>query len=197
MKVKNILNKMSTSLSQFQSECKTGDIVLCSGTRWLSYIIEWFFSSPISHVGIVYRDEQDKVFILESKLDTGVVLTPIDEFFKRYTLGDYSAIYTRKLNIKRNQFFNDTFKYILKQVVNKKYDTNPNDWIKILVTNGIEEYQKTNEFFCSALVAYCFIKLGILESDLPWSIVSPNLFSSTSDKLSFKCNLEKEILVSL
>lgn len=188
---------MSTSLSQFQSECKTGDIVLCTGTRWFSCIIEWFFNSPISHVGVVYRDVQsDQVFILESKFDTGVVMTPIDEFFKRYKDGDYSAIYTRKLDIKRNQFFNDTFKYILKQVVHKKYDTSPNDWIKILV-NGIEEYQKTSQFFCSALVAYCFIKLGVLDADLPWSIISPDLFSSTSTKLNFKHALGKEVLITL
>lgn len=193
---------MTTSLVQFQQDCKTGDIVLCSGTRWLSYIIEWFFHSPISHVGVVYRDEGDNVFILESKFGfssetNGVVLTPLDEFVKRYKAGDYSAVYTRKLNVKRNQYFNDTVKYILKIVCHKKYDTNPFDWIKILTNE--QNYQHTNEFFCSALVAFCFIKLGVLDAELPWSIISPDVFSSRSTskhQLKFNKELGDDVLIT-
>ena len=185
---------MSTSQEQFQRDCKTGDIVLCSGTRWFSYIIEWFLNSPISHVGFVYRDARsNEIFILESKFETGVVLTPINEFFSRYKSGDYSAIYTRKLDINRNQHFNDTIKHILKTVRNKKYDTSPFDWIKI-VTN---EYQQTGEFVCSALVAFCFIKLGILDENIQWSTITPDLFSSKSNVLDFKQKLGNNVLIKL
>lgn len=185
---------MSTSQEQFQRDCKTGDIVLCSGTRWFSYIIEWFLNSPISHVGFVYRDARsNEIFILESKFETGVVLTPINEFFSRYKSGDYSAIYTRKLDINRNQHFNDTIKHILKTVRNKKYDTSPFDWIKI-ITN---EYQQTGEFVCSALVAFCLIKLGVLDEKMEWSTITPDLFSSKSNVLDFKQKLGSDILLQI
>ena len=206
---------MSTSQEQFQRDCKTGDIVLCSGTRWFSYIIEWFLNSPISHVGFVYRDARsNEIFILESIFNTGVVLTPINEFFSRYKSGDYSAIYTRKLDVNRNQHFNDTIKHILKTVRNKKYDfvsqnrcqeqrdISPFDWIKFLketVSNEIvtNEYQQTGEFVCSALVAFCFIKLGILDENIQWSTITPDLFSSKSNVLDFKQKLGSDILLQI
>ena len=60
------------NLDEFVGTCMTGDIILCGGTRWYSKIIEWFFNSPVSHVGLVYRDsDTSEIYMFQSKFWDG------------------------------------------------------------------------------------------------------------------------------
>ena len=54
--------------------------------------------------------------------------------------------------------------------------------------------QRTNTFFCSALIAYMYVQMDLLESSLPWSIISPRHFSAKeNEQLSFiNCSLEED-----
>lgn len=188
-------------IKQFVHECKTGDILLCSGTKWYSRIIEWWLNSPISHVGIIYRDlHTADVYLLQSELRDGaqgVRLTPIGAVLDDYKMGRYRALYIRQLKCKRNLNFHNTMKYILRVTLHTKYDDDPLDWLKIVIKHNFGNIHRTNEFICSALVAFSYIQLGFLDKDVPWSVLTPNMFSNTSNILDFKCTLSDDILVKL
>jgi hypothetical protein len=188
------------NLDEFVGTCRTGDIILCGGTRWYSKIIEWFFNSPVSHIGLVYRDSNtSEIYMFQSKFwdgAHGVRLTPINDILDEFKNGRYQSLYTRKLDEHRTCQFHTTFKYILGITMDKKYDSDPLDWIKIIIQHDFGNIHKTNEFICSALVAFAYIQLGYLTPDVPWSILTPNEFSSVCNMLKFNCKLSNDIIIN-
>ena len=62
-------------------------------------------------------------------------------------------------------------------VHNLPYDLNLFDWIKAGLNIKIGNVQK-NTYWCSALVCYIYIKLGFLENNIPWTLISPEDFNS-------------------
>ena len=59
-------------------------------------------------------------------------------------------------------------------------------------------YQRTNRFWCSALIGYIYTKCGILKSETDWSILRPSDFSIMCEHLKFEddCFLDdKEIKI--
>lgn len=185
-------------LDKFVKECKTGDIILCSGTKWYSRIIEWFFNSPVSHVGLIYRDlNTAEIYFFQSELRDGakgVRLTPINILLDDYKSGKYHALYYRQLNVTRDTNFHKIMKYILDITLKKYYDTDPLDWLRIVIRHDFGKIQRTNSFICSALVAFSYIQLGYLTYDISWSTLTPNQFSSqNSNRLQFKCTLSNDI----
>ena len=121
----------------------------------------------------------------------GVQLTKFDYIMKNYN----GKIYYRKLNcIRDNKFYNDIYN-IHSDVHNLPYDDNIIDLLKADLNLDIGNTQK-NTFWCSALVAFIYVKLNFLDSSTPWTIIKPFAFSDKSKKLSFKnCTVEKEILL--
>jgi hypothetical protein len=187
-------------LDKFVQECKTGDIILCSGTKWYSRIIEWFFNSPISHVGLIYRDVNTaQIYFFQSELRNGakgVRLTPIHILLDDYKSGRYYALYYRQLKVNRNKKFHNIVNYILNITLKKNYDTDPFDWLRIVIRHDFGKIQKTNSFICSALVAFAYIQLGYLDQYVSWSTLTPNQFSSQNNHhLQFKCTLTTDILL--
>lgn len=187
-------------LYDFVMTCKTGDIILCSGTKWYSRIIEWFFHSPISHVGMVYRDVHTaEIYFFQSELRDGakgVRLTPIKALLDDYKSGRYYALYYRQLNVTRNKKFHKIVNYILSITLKKTYDIDPLDWLRIVMRHDFGKVQRTNSFICSALVAFSYIQLGYLNYDVSWSTLTPYQFSSQSTNLlQFKCILSNDILL--
>ena len=76
----------------------------------------------------------------------------------------------------------------MKQIHNvaydKPYDIIPTDWIGAMFKKDTHP-QKTNRFWCSALIGYIYTKLEILECDTDWSILAPNDFSLGGENLNF------------
>ena len=68
---------------------------------------------------------------------------------------------------------------------------NPIDWIMAFFREDITP-QKTNRFWCSALIGYIYTKLGILNSDTDWSNLRPCDFSEDS-QLKFNITLSNNI----
>lgn len=68
-----------------RDQFKTGDLLFFSGEHWLSRLIRWRSKSAWSHVGLVIRIEEiDRVFLLESTLETGVRMIPLSFIVKNY-----------------------------------------------------------------------------------------------------------------
>jgi hypothetical protein len=133
----------------------------------------------------------------DGKIKLGVQITPIDELIREYKKTG-GHIYIRKLNfdksddINRKIVFNDELlKDIHKKVYDKPYDIVPTDWIEALFRVDTNP-QKTDRFWCSALVGYIYTRVGILNMDTDWSILRPNDFSLDGQNLKYSglCNLE-------
>ena len=176
---------------------KTGDLLLFdnedySGINSLSYLIKKITKRTISHIAMVLKDPDfihpslKGYYVWESgwegepdpqdgKVKLGVQITPFHEIYESYKKTN-SFIYLRRVNCDTNLFSLENLKKVHEVVHDKKYDTNPLDWIK-----GIERKdsipQKTDCFWCSALIGYIYTKCGLLEPKTDWSILRPSDFT--------------------
>lgn len=187
-------------------ELNTGDLLLFRGNYILSRLIEYFTGGNYSHIGIVLNDptyiepkliglymlesgEEDFKDSEDDKYKFGVQITDLKECLKNYK----GEVYCRKLKCERDEIFYKKLVDINKKIHDKPYDLDLFDWIKADLGIYIGNVQKTNKFWCSALVAFVYVKLGFLSNDIPWTMIKPNDFSCKSDKLKFiNCSLDDE-----
>jgi hypothetical protein len=191
----------------------TGDILLFKGTGWISRIVEYFGVSRYSHVGIVLKNPkflneelEDGIYILESSFnDTpdsedhlyklGVQIHRLEDVLKEYSPG---CVFVRHIHTERNDDFYKKLSDIHKEIHNKPYDLDINDWLlaKLNLTIPLppeKELKKTNTFWCSALVCYIYNEMGWIQKDINWTIIAPREFSSNEGKIiCFKCEIDCE-----
>lgn len=182
---------------------KTGDLIFFTGHTqgWLKYfssMIEFSTHSNFSHIGMIVKDPTfiypslKGTFVWESgwegdydpqdgKLKLGVQLTPIHEILKNFK---NSKVIVRKINCPVDTFTDDKLKEIHSTVYDKPYDIIPKDWIMALFRKDAEP-QKTDRFWCSALIGYIYTKCGILKENTDWSILRPSDFSLSGEHINF------------
>ena len=184
---------------------KTGDLLLfCSDfhTGFLSYftnLIKYGTHSNYTHIAMVLKDPDfiepnlKGLYVWESgfegtpdpqdnRIKLGVQITPLDEILKSYK--NHGSVILRRVNCCENTFNKDILKKIHDVVYEKPYDIMPMDWIRALLKID-NKPQKTNRFWCSALMGYIYTKCGILKADTDWSIMSPDDFSIEKDNLNY------------
>ena len=189
--------------SDFLSTCQTGDILLYHTTRWYSRIIEWFSGSNYSHVAMILRDptwlhpELKGLYILESGAEDvedtlshryvyGVQIIPLEHVLNKYEKDpSIGYLYYSAMNCPRTSLWQDTLREVLLKVDGCRYDINIYDWLRAGLRIHIGETHRQSQFWCSALLSYVYVQLGMLDSQTPWTLVTPRQFSS----------LEKETLV--
>ena len=192
-------------------ELKTGDILLFSQNKTLfERLIQHFTHSTYTHVAIVIKDPPGYpgLHIIESSIEPmpdeienrrifGVQMQPLEAVLK--TNG---AVVCRKLHTTTSaDDMESNILKIIKFVYGNSYDINPLDWLRaelrVLDPKLIWE-QQDHSFWCSALIAYIYVKLNLLPSTLPWTLISPTEWSK-NDTLKFQnCILGKvqELIVS-
>jgi hypothetical protein len=84
-----------------------------------------------------------------------------------------------------NPFTNEILKEIHTVVYDKPYDIIIRDWVEAYFKNDPHP-QKISRFWCSALVAFIYTKVGLFDSSLDWSIIRPSFFSSENPDLNNK-----------
>jgi hypothetical protein len=194
---------------------QSGDIILFKGHTFVSYILEYFGRSPYSHVGMIVRnpsylnkDLEDGIYLLESgwnaipDAETGAVKVGVQIHFLADILAECAAnsVFVRKVECKRDAAFYETLQTVHRDIQNKPYDLNPWDWLMGLYSLHrplpLEPaYQQIDRFWCSALLAYIFEKLGLIEP-VNWSLVGPREFGDVSTtQLQFLCYIGKEDLL--
>ena len=93
-------------------------------------------------------------------------------------------LYYRKLNLHKNKKIdNSKLKNIHNIVHNKPYDIVPIDWIEAFFRVDSRP-KKTDRFWCSALLGYIYVQLGLLPKDTDWSILRPSYFSTENKHLN-------------
>ena len=192
------------------NELNTGDILLFSGNDSLiSSLIKRFTNSEVTHVGMILKDpdfihpslkgyyvwesgKEDEPDPQDNKTKFGVQITPFEEIYQSYQ-EDSGNIYVRKVNQPNNIFTIDKLEGIHKVIYDKPYDIVPKDWIEGYLQKDPDP-QKTNRFWCSALLGYIYTQCGCLNKYTDWSILRPCDFSDTT-KLKFKISLSNNIKI--
>ena len=183
----------------------TGDILLFSYTgdnlifNTFGSIVKYFTGSIMTHVAMVLKDPTfinpslKGLYIWESgwegtpdpqdsKVKLGVQITSLYDVIKNYE----GKLYIRNLLKGHELIRDDILKEIHSSVYHKPYDLVPADWYGA-ITKKDNCPQKTDRFWCSALISYILVELGYLDKATDWSIVSPADLSSNgaSDSLQF------------
>ena len=177
------------------STLKTGDLILCcyeGKKRWFNTfdkMIKWGSHSNWTHSAVVLKDptfispglkglyvwessEESESDPQDGKKKLGVQIAPLSELLDSYK-GSGSVIVRP---IHSDLLTNEKLKEIHKIVYDKTYDLNIIDWFEAFIKKDFTKKQKTDRFWCSALVACIYTKCGILDKDTDWSIVAPNDF---------------------
>ena len=194
---------------------ETGDIILFRGNSWISYFLEWIGRSRYSHVGMIIKNPsfindslKDGIYLLESGwnaipdseehiIKSGVQLHLLSDILQNC---DPGSVYVRCISCTRNHTFYEKLDIIHQTIHNRPYDMNLWDWIRAAYHLDIDgsiapsSSATTTQFWCSALIAYIFDKLELIEP-VNWSVVTPRDFSLWSIRLQFRCTIGKEELI--
>jgi hypothetical protein len=119
----------------------------------------------------------------DGKWKLGVQLTPLKDVIDNYN----GYVYLRKVDCSADHFTQERLVDIHKTVYDKPYDIVPEDWIEAIFHKDSHP-QKTNRFWCSALVGYIYTKCCVLDENTDWSILRPSDFSIESQHLTFNDN---------
>lgn len=204
-------NMDSISVQNFLDSCQTGDLLLYTSTHWYSRAIEWASNSKYSHISFILRDPTyidpslKGLYILESskeqipdavtgKMVYGVQVVPLQPILNQYKNTYCGYLYYRKLSCQKDAEFYNKILTSFNKVEGKPYDLNPIDWIKADIGSQEGKTQKTNTFWCSALIGYLYSKLGFLDENIPWTLLAPRRFSYyENERLTYyNCNLDPE-----
>ena len=183
-------------------DLKTGDLLLfnshSSSFFSLSSLIKCGTHSNYTHVAMILKDPSfihpclKGTFVWESswegtpdpqdgKIKLGVQITPLKEIIDSY---GPQNVFVRKIECDDTLFSPERLTEVHEIVYNKPYDIIPTDWIGALFRKDTKP-QKTDRFWCSALVGYIYTKCGILNEDTDWSILRPSDFSLDGENLKF------------
>lgn len=192
---------------------ESGDIILFSTKKWYSELIEIGDDCIFSHCGIVLRDPTyidsslNGLYLLESglepfedvtdhKIHFGVQIVPLIKVINEYILSNEGQIYHRPLFCNRDKQFENRLLEAYQIIKDKPYNINPLDWLEALFGFHWFDQQITSRFWCSALVAYVYVKLEFIENKIAWTMVTPkDWFSGSKSQFVFLngVHLEKEI----
>lgn len=198
-----------------EPELDTGDILLFRGNQVVSRLLECFGRSKYSHVGMILKnpkyirpDLPDGLYVLESssndtpdvedhQFKIGVQIHRLEDILREFSKG---SVYVRHVACQRDEAFYERLKEVHEEIHNKPYNLNPADWIRAEwnLIHPLEvnpAYQKTEAFWCSALLCYLYGRLECLETEMDWTLIAPREFSSEEGTLlRFRCPVSKDTL---
>lgn len=214
-----------TSIVEYTTDkLQTGDILLFKGSWWYSWLLEKLGKSPFSHCGMVLRDptyirsDLKGLYILQSGMGlppdingnvrSGVQLNKLEDDLKIYNSGE---VFVRHLSTIRDSRFYKILKSVYNEHSNDPYDSHLMDWVeaKLMLDDGWKtadclfpwnDVRRDHSFWCSALMAFIFCRLGLLQDsdNLPYTLIIPRDWSSSGNELKFKaCELGSEIEINI
>lgn len=164
----------------------SGDILLVSGTSYSSHFVTYFCAAQWSHVAIVYRDEHGVPYLFEAiKNDdegsknvdvitgrhaVGVRLIDMRKFLKSFT-GNAIALRMlmtpTALGISRllREHITDRLSDMVVDYDGIPYEHRPIDFVLARHRLVQQTSMTLDSMFCSKLVAWCYINVGLLSTD--------------------------------
>ncbi len=204
-----------------KNKFRTGDILLfhwdpaCDNSydcclTFYGCLIGCFTKSKYTHSAMIIRDppwrpDLKGLYILESSMETfkdaedhekkfGVQLVEFDEMINNF----HGSVYWRSLDCIRDGNFKSNLIKAHSIVHNRPYDIIPLDYVKA----GLKLYggnsRRTKTFFCSSLVIFILVQLGLTGRNVPWSVLSPAVLGTEkyTEKLTlYNCRLHPEVKI--
>ena len=97
-------------------------------------------------------------------------------------------MFVRKIICYPSLFSKNNLEDIHNVVYDKVYDIKISDWIEAIERKD-KKPQKTDRFWCSALVGYIYTKCGVLTPSTDWSLLRPSDFTTKyNNNLNFLNN---------
>ena len=193
-----------------KNKFKTGDILLFSNNSKSLFIncIKFCTHSKYTHAAMIIKNPKWNknlrgYYVLQSCYDNqldvednerkfGVELVKLEKLIDTYT----GCIYWRHIDTNRNSEFFDKLEKAHSVVHNRPYDVNIIDWIKAAFNLDIGNNRHLKRFWCSALVSYMLVELGLLAKNTKWSLISPMQLGYKYNKLKFtSCEIYNEIRI--
>lgn len=183
----------------------TGDLLFFHGNKksLIDDLIMDVSDSPYSHVGMIIVDPKwdqsiKGPYLLQSasgytyseedrEEEKGVTLASIPESFEGVDIRRYGGTMNT-----------ETLKEVHDEVHRLPYDTSWWDWIKAGLSHlgfsrWVQNERHDNNFWCSALVAFVYVKMGILPEKTNWSNLAPgDLAQMTINELGPIESLKKD-----
>lgn len=184
---------------------ETGDLLLYHGTKtFFDKCLECVIHTKYTHVAMIivipnpaFIDTtlENGFYVIEStrtnkpdaedhKIKFGVQMTKLSDVFSE--IGQ--EIYYKKMYCARDNFFYERLKKAHDMSYKASYNLNLLDWINAAEFSWFNHLfccskkQKTNTFWCSALIAYILVQMNFLPENTPWTIISPKDFDSKNKK---------------
>ena len=166
---------------------QTGDVVLFKGAEGLlDRAISYFTDSPYTHVGLILRDPKGLPpgpYVIESSKEVepdptsghrviGVQIQPLSTILSAHG----TASVRRLERLGKAPDLTPHLTELFHNVDGRPYDIDLCDWLRAEIRvhcPGMVWEQRDDTFWCSALAAYLYVKLGLLPPSLPWTLVSP------------------------
>lgn len=170
-------------------DLKTGDIILFSGTCFVSRVIRWFCGSKWSHIGMVIIDPAYPIpLIYESSHGTNLIgldlkrkTSGVQLLFLRDRIRTFKGDMVVRRLLQHNILPEDRADLLTlrKELVGVPFEKSTWQMLasefKSRILCGPEDLSSV---FCSELVAECYKTLGLLGQGLPSNSYSPADFSA-------------------
>jgi len=174
-------------------------------------VISFVTRSKYTHSAIIIKDPEWRpdlkgYFILESnwefykdsednEIKIGVELVPL-----KRVLNDNrnNKLFYRKIICDRNEEFYLNLTKAQSIAHNRPYDLILTDWLKALFKLHIGNIRKKKTFWCSALVSFVHVQIGLLPDTVDWTLVSPKELGTENKNSNLKfqnCEIKDEILL--
>jgi len=180
------------NIDKYLKELETGDILLFHGSNyWISYFIELFTRSEISHVGMILKNPtyidpslNKGYYMLESgqemfpdaiehRIQFGVQIVNLKKVIEGYQ----GSIYVRKFNIKNRKTIEAKLKDIWLKIKDLPYDENPWNLLRVLFGLEYGNMERRNKFFCSALLTFILDQLELFQLPIKWDSIIPENYN--------------------
>lgn len=187
------------------ADLKTGDIILFSGTCFVSRVIKFFTGSRWSHIGMIVKDpDYPYPLIYESSHYTGIMgldigrktsgvqILPFNE--RRRTFAGDMALRRLEYDLSDNELYR--LRIFRIYMVGKPFEE---DRLQMLAASRMFKFLPSREdlssVFCSELIAQCYQEMGLLGQDLPSNKFSPPDFSDERDLKLTRGKLGPQIII--
>ncbi len=173
---------LATQYDDIREELKTGDMVLFSGSGFVSRIIQMYTRSKWSHVGLVIKDEWwdmlllwesttlSKIKTVHGRVRQGVAIRPLSEVIENYD----GEVGVRQLAFPLTDSQELTISELRKEFKGRDYEQNKSELFKSAYDFiGGKNEEDLSSLFCSELVAEAYQRVLFFSENKPSNEYTP------------------------
>lgn len=189
--------KVYSTYDDIKNSLKTLDIIGFCGSPLDHFFVRAYVSSPISHIGMVFRDvdkrlpsttDSNDLYVFEStnnsKIDVLVglpnraapVLTPLHEKLSTYSNHRFVLIRLLNTDIHNDNIKNDAVLNYIRRANTRPFNGNVMTWVRAVLYKEKPAYE--HGLFCSHLIAQLYQELGIIGNrEFPFCILPSRFYT--------------------